>query len=96
MKARCSVSQNQATAHKRGLNPQMSKSPNTPIFDHQDLFRRMPVPRMIVQPEENGAYRVIECNDAAMAYFDKSEEQIVGHHIKEFMSGENIIHFVCF
>ena len=71
----------------------MSKSPNTPIFDHQDLFRRMPVPRMIVQPEENGAYRVIECNDAAMAYFDKSEEQIVGHHIKEFMSGENIIHF---
>jgi len=63
------------------------------VFDHRDLFKRMPVPRMIVRPEENGAYRVLECNNAAIKYFDKGEDQVIGRTIKEFMSGENIIHF---
>lgn len=62
-------------------------------FDHQELFRCMPVPRMIVQPEEGGVYRVIQCNDAALSYFDKSADHVIGHSIKEFMSSENIIHF---
>lgn len=53
----------------------------------------MPVPRLIIKPSAEGAYKAIEVNAPALEYFGRTYEQVVGNDIKEFMDDENVLQF---
>lgn len=60
-------------------------------IDYAHLFKQMPVPRMIVRPEDGGVYRVIKANDLAIRFFN--DQKIEGLSISAFMDSENLRQF---
>jgi two-component system cell cycle sensor histidine kinase PleC len=63
-------------------------------FDHRDLFKTMPIPRLIVVYDDAQKTFVAKNSNAmATAYFDKSEEKIVGQSLETFMDSDNVRHF---
>lgn len=65
---------------------------HTPDFDA--LFMDMALPRLIVQPAEKGQYLVVRANSQAQRYFGRTEDQLVGKDIREFLDEENARHFL--
>ncbi|MCB1680997.1 MAG: PAS domain S-box protein [Rhodospirillales bacterium] len=62
--------------------------------DYSELFSNMPLPRLIIQPGEQAQYLVILANAQALKYFDRSEDQLIGKDIREFLDDENVRHFL--
>lgn len=61
--------------------------------NHQDLFKNMPVPRLIISVEEDGSYVVSDVNTIATEYFSAQREKLLGANIHDFMDQENAKHF---
>lgn len=61
---------------------------------HEDLFRLMPIPRMIIRADADAGFPVSDINDKALLYFDKEKPQVAGKQISAFMSSEHVSHFV--
>ncbi len=61
-------------------------------INHQDLFENMPVPRFIVSVEGE-AYLISGANRIAREYFNKTDSDILGQSIFDFMDHENAKHF---
>ncbi len=64
------------------------------IPDYQSMFMNMALPRLVVKPGENGTYRVLMANALAQRYFERTEEQLVGREIREFLDDESARHFL--
>lgn len=62
-------------------------------IDHYTLFKKMPVPRLIIRPEEGERYIVSDINMPALQYFGFSEDKIINHDIQEFLNNEHVKHF---
>lgn len=63
------------------------------LIDHQKLFAHMPVPRLIIWPDGKGLYVALEVNKPALEYFGRTEEQVIGQPIQDFMDDENVLQF---
>ncbi|MCC7305634.1 MAG: PAS domain S-box protein [Alphaproteobacteria bacterium] len=62
-------------------------------MDHLSYFKRMPIPRFIIEVRDKNRAVVKDANDLAMRYFDMSADQIIGHSIHDFMDRDNAQHF---
>ncbi len=62
-------------------------------FDFSELFRTMPVPRVIIDIDADGVFRVLQANDIALKYFDSPKSEVIGHLVNNFMDAENARHF---
>ncbi|MGB1076748.1 MAG: ATP-binding protein [Bdellovibrionales bacterium] len=62
-------------------------------IDHKIFFETMPVPRFLVEPTEEGHYRVVEANQRAIEYFHRRKDQVVGCEMESFIDSENVRHF---
>lgn len=62
-------------------------------IDHKALFDAMPVPRFLIRAEGNGHFLVEDVNYRGLEYFNRREEQIIGHPVGHFMDSENARHF---
>ncbi len=72
---------------------QVSLEENSNDFDFGALFKKMPVPRIIVGVDDGEPSYILQANDFALKYFDKKESEIVNHPIDDFMDVENARHF---
>lgn len=61
--------------------------------DHKALFEAMPVPRFLIESDENGVFYVREINRRGLEYFNRKEGQILGKSVAGFMDSENARHF---
>jgi len=61
--------------------------------DFQTVFRKMNIPRFLVQKGEGRSFIVLDANNLALRYFDLTSEQIIGFRIQDFMDHENALHF---
>lgn len=64
------------------------------VLDYESMFMSMALPRLVVRPEESAVYRVVMANALAQRYFERTEEQLVGRDIREFMDDESVRHFL--
>ncbi len=62
-------------------------------IDHKIFFETMPVPRFLVEPMEDGTYKVIEANQRAIDYFHRRKDQIINCQMDSFIDHENVRHF---
>ena len=60
-------------------------------LNFENLYKTMPVPRMIVCMQKDGTYKVVSANDMAVRFFNS--QQIEGLEISKFMDQENKRHF---
>lgn len=76
--------------------PVMSQDPkgDPPVPDYASMFMNMALPRLVVKPGENATYRVLMANALAQRYFERSEDQLVGRDIREFLDDESARHFL--
>ncbi|MCB1531407.1 MAG: PAS domain S-box protein [Alphaproteobacteria bacterium] len=56
-------------------------------------FKKMAIPRFVVEADDKGAYTVIDANDLGLKYFDLSGKQVIGKEISSFMDKEMALHF---
>lgn len=68
---------------------------------YEEYFKKMPVPRFIVERSGKADFIITEANNLAVRYFGVSTDQVLGHRIQDCMGGENARHFqqsleVCF
>lgn len=63
------------------------------MIDHKELFQKMPVPRMIVEPREGDQYIVLEVNQPFLKYLDLDISSVLGKDMSEFLNAENVQHF---
>ncbi len=63
-------------------------------IDRKLLFDSMPIPRFLVVLDEEKTYKIYDINKRALQYFNRSEKQILGKKIQEFMDSENARHFI--
>lgn len=62
--------------------------------DHFELyFKKMAIPRFVVQASGEDDYQIIDANELALKYFDLSANQVIGKNIASFMGQENALHF---
>ncbi len=59
----------------------------------EGYFKRMTIPRFVVEKGDENEYVVADINDVALKYFDMSADQIVGRKISSFMDQGNAQHF---
>ncbi len=57
------------------------------------LFKKMPVPRLVIDVSGDKKFRVSQVNDIALKYFDYPEDKVLGRNVKDFMDAENARHF---
>ena len=62
-------------------------------FDFAGLFKKMPIPRLIVRVENNKTSHVVMANDMALQYFGVKEDRVINAKISDFMDAENARHF---
>ncbi len=63
------------------------------MIDHKALFDAMPVPRFLVEAKDDKTFVVSQMNNKAYEYFNRRENQIIGHDLSAFMDSENARHF---
>lgn len=63
------------------------------IVDHKALFESMPVPRFLIEVRAGGVFSVVEINRRGLEYFNRKEDIILGHAVRDFMDSENARHF---
>ena len=63
------------------------------MVDHKALFDSMPVPRLLVSQDQDGAFVVSEINNRARQYFNLENKDTLGKPLKTIMDGENAEHF---
>lgn len=62
--------------------------------DYDSLFFNMPLPRLILQAKGPASYFVALANAQALKYFDRTEEQLIGRDIRDFLDDENVRHLM--
>ncbi len=62
-------------------------------LDFESLFSQMPVPRLIVDTKA-GEYRVLRINAKALAYFERTDKQVLGRMMSEFAAPKIANHFL--
>lgn len=60
-------------------------------LDFAQLFQNMPVPRLIIAPQDHGRYLVVHANEMALRAFERTK--LEGLDIIDFMSADNCRHF---
>lgn len=63
-------------------------------IDHRILFQRMPVPRMVVKPREDGSFGILSINEKACSFFSTTEDAAVSGGIEEVLDVENAAHLI--
>ncbi len=63
------------------------------LIDHKLLFKTMPIPRFLVQYEQDGSFKVRDINARGLEYFNRRHEEIVSFQIGQLMDSENARHF---
>jgi two-component system, cell cycle sensor histidine kinase PleC len=62
-------------------------------IDHRALFDAMPIPRLIMKPQEDGRITVADLNVRAQDYFNRKKDQLIGKTVADIMDSENARHF---
>ena len=65
----------------------------TNAANFQTYFKRMAIPRFIVEVKHPNQFVVVEANDLSLKYFDLKSEQVLGRKITEFLDADNAQHF---
>lgn len=63
-------------------------------IDHKILFDRMPVPRMVVKPREDGSFGIMSINEKACSFFSTTEAAAVSGGFEEVLDAENAAHLI--
>ncbi len=60
---------------------------------YRNLFKKMSIPRFVVEVEGGGRFVVGQANNLALKYFGLGADQVVGRAIQDFMDQDNTQHF---
>jgi two-component system cell cycle sensor histidine kinase PleC len=62
-------------------------------LDHNLLFDQMPVPRLIVRPED-GRFYILSINKKAAEFFSRDQASVSGQNVEKLLDAENAQHLI--
>jgi two-component system cell cycle sensor histidine kinase PleC len=75
-------------------NVTADSDPGFPGFNHQHLFEMMPVPRFVLKPLGRNQFSILDANQKALAYFNKTRADVIGQPLTAILATADARYFL--